>query len=133
MPSDTVQPHVLLSLSHSQEVALVASLASLGQGSLIFQDGESLLQTINLCSTSTLALLVRLWLGDASILDLAVVLQDGAQLGVFRLSVSRELGDTLVKTLELLRRVFDVLFFGSTGHFVLLCGLFVLGLGIRLL
>merc|ERR1719263_610227 len=64
---------------------------------LALQDRERLLEPGDLRLPAPLPLLVRLWLRDAAVLDLLIVLKDGAELRRRRVFVGRELSDLLVQ------------------------------------
>ena len=55
------------------------ALAALHESSLALEDREGLLEAVHLGLTTSLAILIRLRLGDATLLDLAIVIQDGGE------------------------------------------------------
>merc|ERR1719373_1312856 len=77
-------------------------------GRLLLEDGECLLETLNLRSAAALALLVGLRLRDAALLDLGVVLQNRAELCVCRIALAAVIRHGLVRARELLRHVLHV-------------------------
>merc|ERR1719373_1057438 len=66
-------------------------------GSLLLEDGECLLEALDLRGAAALALLVGLRLRDAALLDLGVVLQDRAELRVRGLALAAVLRHGLVQ------------------------------------
>merc|ERR1719281_916433 len=91
---------------------------ALHEGRLLLEDPERLLEPRDLCLAAGLPLLVRLRLGDAPVLELLVVVQDGAEFSVRRLPVGSHLGDGLVQRGELLRLVLHILLLHSLGYLV---------------
>merc|ERR1740121_1084289 len=78
----------ICSLPRCGEVSAQSSfLSTLDESRLVFQDGESLLQPGNLSFPARLSLLVCLWLGNAPVLDFAIVVHYCAELGVCGLAV----------------------------------------------
>merc|ERR1719491_1255844 len=66
----------------------MTALTTLDKRGLVLQDGERLLQARDLRLTTGLAVLVRLWLRDAAVLHLAVVLIHGCQFSLRRVTVT---------------------------------------------
>merc|ERR1719221_2479514 len=116
------KPYRRLLTLHSEEACGEAPLPALREGRLAVKDRKRLLEALDLRLALTLTLLVRLRLRNAPLLDLPIVLHDGAQLRVCRVAVRRELADSLVQTHELLRLVLYILSFDCLCHCVLLCG-----------
>merc|ERR1719424_1106850 len=87
-------PGLLARAAHAPEPAL-------HEGRILLEDPERLLEARDLRLTPAHPLLVRLGLRDAAVLELPVVLQDGAELGARRLAVAGELPDGLVQGLAL--------------------------------
>merc|ERR1719174_2294103 len=106
-------------------------MPSLDKSSFVLQNRQSLLESSNLCSATGSSFFVCFGLGHAAVFDLAVVFIDRCKLGGSRVLVSCELGDALVKRLEFLGLVLDILFLRGLSNLVLLCQSIVLGLGIR--
>merc|ERR1719215_132316 len=96
------------SLRRDHGAAHAAVLPPLQEGSLVVQGREGLLEPLDLGLATSLTLLVRLRLRDAAGLDLAVVVQDGRELAVGRLTVRGQLGNVAVQRLRLLCLVLDV-------------------------
>merc|ERR1719473_591611 len=107
-------------------------LLSLHQ-SLTIEDGKRLLKAADFGLASLLPLLVCLWLCDAALSNLAIVVHDSRQFRVRCLSVRRKLRNLFVQALEFLGVVLDVLLFHSLGNLVFLGGSLVLGGSIGLL
>merc|ERR1719195_818447 len=101
----------------------------LKQGRLVLEDGKGLLQTLNLGCAAPTTLLIGLRSGDATRLDLGIVLQNSAELSVLGRTVGCQLGDGLVQPRGLFGLVLDILHFQSRGHLVLLRHLLVFRLG----
>merc|ERR1719373_35787 len=89
-------------------------------GRLLLEDGERLLEALDLCGAAALPLLVGPRLRDAALLDLGVVLQNGRELRVRRLAIAAVVRHCLVQALELLRHVLHVLILQGLGYLVLL-------------
>merc|ERR1719221_1219603 len=124
----------MYSLPRCDEVSTQGPLLSaLDKRRLIFQDGESLLQSVNLSFPACLSLLVCLWLGNAPVLNFTVIVHYCAEFGVGGLAVCRHSRDVLVQAIELLCLVLDVLLLHSLGNLVFLCDLLVLSFSIVLL
>ena len=87
---------------------------------LNLEDGERLLEALDLRLAARLALLVGLRLGDAAVLDLRVVLVHGVELGLRLLAVAGDLRDGLLLGLVLLGLVLHVLLLGGLDDLVLL-------------
>merc|ERR1719443_1686169 len=96
------------------------------------QDRQGFLEASNLCLAPLLALRVRLGLGDATVLDLVIVLEDGAELRRCRVPVTRELRNLLVERFELLRLVLHVLLLQRRRYLVHLRRLGILSLSVCL-
>merc|ERR1719277_37871 len=112
---------------HAQVLATKSTpLASLYKGSLIVQNRQCLLQSINLGSSAPLSLFIGLWLGNAAIFDLRIIFVNGSQFRICRLAIGRHFGDALVEASEFLRLVFHILAFQSVRDFVFLGLLFIL-------
>merc|ERR1719198_298247 len=94
--------------------------AALHKGCLALEDGESFLEAVDLGLAACLALFVGLGLGNAPLLDLAVVFHDCRELCVGGVAVPREFSDFLVQGRRLLPLVLCILLFCSLGHLVLL-------------
>merc|ERR1719499_2068309 len=103
LPTASCSPHSARFQGTAHAEALAAVPATLHKGSLLLERGERLLQALDLGLPAGLALLVSLWLRDAAVLDLLVVLEHGRQLRVCALAICGDLGDGGVQTLELLR------------------------------
>merc|ERR550514_1884678 len=116
--------------SNSRQLATEGSVLALDKGGLVLKNGESLLETLNLCRASSSALFVCLGLGNAPVLDLAVVFHDSGKLSGRSLSVTGELSNSLVQRLVLLGLVFHILLLGGPGNLVLLSGCVVFCLSI---
>merc|ERR1719362_47884 len=82
-----------------QEVAWNPLFPPLGElwCGLCVEDVECLLQAFDLRLSPRLTLLIRLRLCNAALLDLTVVLHDGAEFRVCRIAISRKLADCLVQ------------------------------------
>merc|ERR1740130_2346134 len=93
---------------HEALVAVTAP-ALLYESSLRLEDLQSLFETLDLFFTAGFPLFIALRLGDASIFDLRVVVENGRELGVCGVPVSRELADAFIQALELFGLVDDVL------------------------
>merc|ERR1719253_2170384 len=107
---------------------VAAAALALHERGLALEDGERLLEALDLRLAARLALLVGLRLGDAAVLDLRVVLVHGVELGLRLLAVARDLRDGL-----LLGLVLHVLLLGGLDDLVLLGDLLVLGRRVGLL
>mmetsp|Transcript_59377 Transcript_59377/g.193736 ORF Transcript_59377/g.193736 Transcript_59377/m.193736 type:complete len:468 (-) Transcript_59377:870-2273(-) len=118
---------------HEHGPAHAAALLPLHESRLVLQGAKRLLEALNLCLAASRALLVSLGLGDATLLDLAVVLQNRLKLGACRLTIRRQLRDGSVQRLRLLGLVLHVLLLHRLGDLVLLRNLLVLRLRIVLL
>merc|ERR1719230_965886 len=105
--------------------ATEGAAALLDEGSLILQDGQSLLEPGNFCLAASLPVLVSLWLGNALVLDLLEVLVDRGELGLHVLLVGGQFGIGLVQASCLLGLVLDVLLLSGLLDLVLL-GLLVI-------
>merc|ERR1719277_655507 len=69
--------------SHSSKSAAeVSAVLALYERRLILEDGQGLLQALDLRLAPGLAVLVGLRLGNAAVLDLVEVLEDGGQLSM---------------------------------------------------
>merc|ERR1719375_1386988 len=99
--------------------------AALHERCLSFQDLEGLLQTSDLCSAATHALLISLRLCNASVFQFGVVFVDGRQLCVGSIAVGGHLGNACIKVCVLLGLVLDVLLLGCLGDLILLRSLVV--------
>merc|ERR1719272_1774501 len=88
-----------------------APAPALHEGRLLLEDPERLLETRDLGLAPAHPLLIGLWLRDAAVLELRVVLQHGAELRARRLAVAGEFSDGLVQGQGLRRLVFYVLVF----------------------
>merc|ERR1719401_1744357 len=98
-------------ISSQEAVAPSRATAVLLQegGRLLLEDGERLLEALDLRGPAALTLLVGLRLRNAALLDPGVVLQDGAELRVRRFALAAVLRHGLVQARELLRLVLHVL------------------------
>merc|ERR1719464_589207 len=76
-------------LVDAQVVTSEAPFASLHKSCLVLQSCQSLLQALDFCFTPSFSGLVGLRLGNASVLDLGIVIQNCAQFGVCRLTIGR--------------------------------------------
>merc|ERR1719253_2240408 len=112
---------------------VAAAALALHEGGLALEDGERLLEALDLCLAARLALLVGLRLGDAAVLDLRVVLVHGVELGLGLLAVAGDLRNGLLLGLVLLGLVLHVLLLGGLDDLVLLGDLLVLGRRVGLL
>merc|ERR1740115_720672 len=109
--------------SEGNEVVLAkAALALLHEGGLRLKNVQSFLQALNLGCAASLALFIGLWLGNAAILDLGIVVEDCRQLGVGVVAVAGQVSDLLVQALELLGLVLGVLSLHGYSHLVVLSG-----------
>merc|ERR1740115_677057 len=109
------------SLSKSETtLAAQRALAALHEGSLILEDGQSLLETCDLGCTACLALFVRLRLGNATLLELAIIVQNCGELRAGCVPITTELTDALIQALVLLGFIFGVLRLHSHAQLVLL-------------
>merc|ERR1719272_2767330 len=88
-----------------------APAPALHEGRLLLEDPERLLEARDLGLAPAHPLLIRLWLRDAAVLELRVVLHHGAELGVRRVAVAGVLPDGLVQSRGLGSLVFYVLVF----------------------
>merc|ERR550537_1491150 len=105
---------------------------TLHQGRLALEDRARLLEPRDLRLAAPLPLLVGLWLRDAPVLDLRVVVEDAGELLAGGVLVGGVLGDGLVEALELLCLVLHVLLLQGPCHLVLLGDLLVLRHRVRL-
>merc|ERR1740138_384463 len=81
---------IIARYSHAHEmVVAVSTLAMLHKSCLRLQDLQSLFQSLDLSFTASFTLLVCLWLGNAAILDFAVISRT-AESSVLVLSLSAE-------------------------------------------
>merc|ERR1740115_299328 len=74
------------------------TLALLQEGGLVRENLQSFPETLDLGLAAGLTVLICLWLCNATLLDLAIVLHHGVQLSVRGVPVSGEFGDGFVKT-----------------------------------
>merc|ERR1740130_827365 len=108
-------------LSHGQMGSTSETTAlALHKGSLVLQGVERILQASNLSFATGLLVFVTLRLGNASILDSAVVLHHGAQLVGSSGLVATKIANLLVEALELLGLVLDILGHLDLGQLVFL-------------
>merc|ERR1712151_612887 len=121
------------SLHGSQGTPEATMPLALYKGRLILEDGQCFLQSLDLCLAPSLARGISLRLGNAPILDLAVVIHDCSVLCVSGVEIPGVLGHSVVLSLRLLRLVLHILILGGFGHGVLLRDLLVFGLSICLL
>merc|ERR1719456_1458275 len=105
--------------------ATEGAAALLDEGSLIFQDGQSLLEPGNFCLAASLPVLASLWLGNALVLNFLEVLVDCSELGLDVFLVRSQFGVGLVQAGCLLGLVLDVLLLSGLLDFVLLGLLFI--------
>merc|ERR1740139_2118707 len=94
----------------------VAAVTALQECGLIIQDGQSLLQALDLSGTVCLAILVRLCLRNAAILDLAVILVHSSQLRGSGVAIALVLRCGLAQSLGGLGLVLHITFLGRLGH-----------------
>merc|ERR1719230_770641 len=92
--------------------ATEGAAALLDEGSLIFQDGQCVLEPGNLSLAASLPVFVGLWLGDALVLNLLEVLVDCGELSLNVLLVGGQFSIGLVQACCLLGLVLDVLLLG---------------------
>merc|ERR1740130_1169748 len=108
-------------LSHGQMGSTSETTAlALHKGSIVLQSVERILQASNLSFATGLLVFVTLRLGNASILDSAVVLHHGAQLVGSSGLVATKIANLLVEALELLGLVLDILGHLDLGQLVFL-------------
>merc|ERR1719230_1794241 len=105
--------------------ATEGAAALLDEGSLILQDGQSLLEPGNFCLAASLPVLVGLRLGNALVLNLLEVLVDCSELGLNVLLVGGQFGVGLLQASCLLGLVLDVLLLSGLLDLVFLGLLFV--------
>merc|ERR1719191_208843 len=107
-------------------MSFVTFASMLKECCLAFKGGKSVLETLNLSLAASFAFFVGLRLSNAPFLELCIIFQNGCELRVGSVSVSRELRDLLVQGGGLLSFVFCILPLGCSGNFVLLGYLLVL-------
>merc|ERR1719498_1744755 len=100
--------------SELRHEAALACGTALDEGSLVLQNGKCVLEALDLLLSACLSLLVALWLGDASFLNLSIVLHHCRELSVGGVSVSRELSNLLVQACSLLGLVLGILGLGPS-------------------
>merc|ERR1719296_482398 len=122
----------LSSLPCCEEEATGAPPSTLHECRLALEDRERVLQAFDLCCTAPAALLISLGLGDAPLLDFGIVLQNGTELCVRGLSVTRHLTDALVERRGGLRLILYVLVLERLRYCVFLRRLLIFCLRIGL-
>merc|ERR1711920_541906 len=110
-----------------------AMALSLNEGSFILEDGQRLFQSADFRLAPSLALCVSLWLSNTPFPNLAVVLENSAELCVGSLTVGRVLCGCCILGCSFLCSIVHVLIFECLGHGILLSHLLVLGLSVCLL
>merc|ERR1719246_290468 len=117
-PAKPASPIALASSLRLQEA--VAAVAALQESSLVLQDGERILQACDLGRAACLAVRVRLWPGNATVLDLAVVLVHRSQLRGGGVAIALIFRGRLAQGLHGLRLVLEVTLLGGLGDLALL-------------
>merc|ERR1740133_31979 len=109
-----------------QRAAHVVPLArALDKCGLTVEDLERILQARDLGLAARFAGLISLWLGDATLVDLAEILEHCLELSAGTITVGRKLADVLVQANGFLSLVLHVLTLGRRGDLVLLGGLLI--------
>merc|ERR1711920_354640 len=103
---------------------------ALDKSRLILQDRQCLFEAGDLCLTPSCPLCVSLWLRNATILDLAVIIEHCTQLCIRSLTVCRVVCHCGILRFGFKCTVLDILVFQSPGDGVFLTHTLVLGLSI---
>jgi len=113
--------------------AHMAAAFALHKGSLIFQNAQSLPQSLDLFLSPPLSLLVCLRLSDAPLLDFVVVFHDGTMLRLGRFFVCRQLRQSFTQSFDFLRFELHILLLQRFCYLVFLCSFVIFRLCISLL
>merc|ERR1719331_350389 len=115
------------------EAASEGALPALHESGFVLQNGKSFFEAVDLSLSPCLPLFIRLWLCNAPILDLTIIIKNCRELSIRCVPVSTQVRDALVQTFEFFGLILDILRLHCGAQLVLLSGLLVDLNGISLL